>query len=223
MKKFYIFIILIGGLFLGINAYIHQDVFYFIRPTLVIETLHVTNDLDQDGLNDRDDLLEGARKEVKNRTNYKSAYYAGGYPPDDEGVCTDVIWRALKHMGYDLKAYMDEDIKKHLEDYSRIDKPDPNIDFRRVKNQNVFFKKYAVSLTTSVIPYDKDNLTEWQGGDIVVLKKPDHIAIISDRRGKDGVPYVIHNAYRHPKEEDCLLAWYNDGHIIAHYRFYQVD
>ena len=57
------------------------------------------------------DIVNSARKEVEKRTLYKSAYYDGGYPPDDEGVCTDVIWSGLKGADIMLKDFMDLDIK----------------------------------------------------------------------------------------------------------------
>ena len=40
-------------------------------------------------------------------SHYQSKYYAGGYPDDGLGVCTDVIWQALQAAGYDLKALVD--------------------------------------------------------------------------------------------------------------------
>ncbi|WP_273327183.1 DUF1287 domain-containing protein [Vallitalea guaymasensis] len=205
------------------NKYKHDDVFYVFRPSINIETISCVNDLDKDGLNDQADIIEGAKKEVKNHTKYKSGYYAGGYPPQDEGVCTDVIWRALDNAGYILKDNMDKDIELNPDDYPRIDKIDTNIDFRRVKNQYVFMKKYMTNLPIEVIPYDKNNLTQWQGGDIVILSHPDHIAIISNKRRKDGIPYVIHNAYNYPKEEDRLLKWSDGNNIIGHFRFVNIE
>jgi uncharacterized protein YijF (DUF1287 family) len=82
-----------------------------------------------------------------------------------------------------------------------------------------FFEKYATSLTKVVKPYNKRNLYEWQAGDIVVLRKSEHVAIISDKRRKDGVPYVLHNASTYAKEEDMLVRWSRNGRIIGHYRF----
>ena len=36
------------------------------------------------------------------------------------------------------------------------------------------------------------NLYQWQAGDIVTYDYPhEHIAIVSDKRGKDGVPYIL--------------------------------
>jgi uncharacterized protein YijF (DUF1287 family) len=189
-----------------------------LKPGIEVEKTVVNSDRDNDGISDLDDIVEGARKEIQNRSEYKSAYYAGGYPPSNEGVCTDVIWRALKNAGYDFKSSIDKDIELNLKDYAdSVKNPDPNIDFRRVKNQHVFLKKYAINLTIDVNPFDKSNLVQWQGGDIVIL--PEHIAIISDKRRKDGVPYIIHNGYDYPREEDLLLRWARDKRILGHFRF----
>lgn len=201
----------------GYNKYKHDDIFYLFRPSISIETINCVSDIDGDGIDDQADIIQGARLEIKNHTKYKSNYYAGGYPPENEGVCTDVIWRALKNAGYSLKENMDKDIQSNKEDYFRIDKIDANIDFRRVQNQYVFLKKYMINLTTEIIPNDRENLVEWQGGDIVVLTN--HIAIVSDKRRKDGVPYIIHNSYNYPKEQDKLLGWKDDNIIIGHFRF----
>ena len=60
------------------------------------------------------DIVQGARIDAENKPNYRSAYYAGGYPPDDEGVCTDVVWRALKNAGHTLKDMVDADITANV-------------------------------------------------------------------------------------------------------------
>ncbi|MCT4541994.1 MAG: DUF1287 domain-containing protein [Vallitalea sp.] len=222
--KLIIFLVLILTISLGVfNVIKHNDVFYTFRPSIKVETLVCTNDLDSDGINDQKDILEGAREEIKNHTRYKSEYYSGGYPPEGEGVCTDVIWRAFQNAGYSLKNNMDKDIILNVNDYPRIDKIDSNIDFRRVRNQLVFLKKYMTNLTTDIVPYDIDILKEWQGGDIVVLAHPYHIAIISDKRRKDGIPYIIHNSYDFPREEDKLIIWSRKDMIIGHFRFKNVE
>lgn len=196
-----------------------------IAPVKKVEVpkIAVNSDKDNDGVLDLDDIVQGARKEAVSKTKYKDSYYSGGYPPDNEGVCTDVVWRALKNAGYDFKTMIDEDIKKNAKDYPAVNgKPDPNIDFRRVKNLYVFFSKYADSLTLELKPYDVDNLKEWQGGDIVIFKKPiEHVAIISDKRRPDGVPYVIHNSSTYAKEQDCLQLMMPN--IIGHFRFPKTD
>lgn len=227
MKKFKLATILIVITVVcipSISYYLYRDPLYLFKPTLEVECIKVMSDLDGDGINDMKDIVEGARKEIENNTKYMSNYYSGGYPPDSEGVCTDVIWRALKNAGFNLKQRMDSDIKENLDNYYRIDKIDPNIDFRRVPNQYIYFKRKMKNMTTEVIPNDKDNLKLWQPGDIVVLtnekhKRLSHIAIISDRRRKDGVPYIIHNSYRKPSEDDLLMYWYNNDLIRGHFRF----
>jgi uncharacterized protein len=212
-------VVFLSIIFFSLNKYFYQDFFYFMKSPVKIDNLVIEKDMDMDGVLDLRDIVEGARREADNKTKYLSNYYEGGYPPDNEGVCTDVVIRALKNAGYDLKSAMDQDIKTNLKMYKNINKPDTNIDFRRVKNQFVFFSDNTVSLTTKVKPFDKENMSEWQNGDIVVLKKADHVAIISDKRRKDGVPYVIHNTYPYARENDKLMRWYLQGRIIGHFRY----
>ena len=116
---------------------------------------------------------------------YKSRYYETGYPDDGYGVCTDVVAYALKNAGYDLQELVDADIREQPQDYM-VEEPDANIDFRRVRNLKVFFAHTAAALTTDV-----SEIEEWQGGDIVIFER--HIGIVSDRRNKNGVPYIIHH------------------------------
>lgn len=176
-------------------------------------------DSNKNGIYDCLDIVQAARKEADNKTIYKDAYYSGGYPPENEGVCTDVIWRGLKGMGVDLKPLVDKDIKNNLAAYPRVNgKPDPNIDFRRVKNLDTFFKRNALSVTKELKPFEPDNLKEWQPGDIVIIMEPfEHIAIVSDKRGSNGVPEVIHNTTPHAVESSSLNYW--APYIYAHYRW----
>lgn len=191
--------------------------------SIKVEKIIIESDKDNDGKYDLDDIVEGARLEAERKPVYRSAYYKGGYPPDTEGVCTDVVWRAFKNAGYNLKEMVDKDIKNNTRLYPRVNgKPDPNIDFRRVPNLNVFFKRHAQSLTLELKPYDSENLKQWQGGDIVVFGNPsEHIGIISDKRRSDGIPYLIHNSGPYAREADDLLWWYPK--IIGHYRFPKLD
>ena len=164
-------------------------------------------DYDKDGIDDYTDILEGARKFVSQKPAYKSKYYKGGYPNDEYAVCTDVFWYALKNAGYSFKDMIDKDISLDKESYN-IDKVDSNIDFRRVKNIKVFLDKYTEKLTL-----DAEEIEKWQPGDIVVYKN--HIAIISDKRNKDGEPYIIHHSGNLKYEENALTK----RNIIGHYRF----
>lgn len=190
-----------------------------LKPSLSIERVFSGCDKDKDGLDDLADLVEGGRAEVERQPRYASAYYRGGYPPEEEGVCTDVIWRAFKDAGYDLKEMIDEDIRINMDKYPRVNgKPDPNIDFRRVPNQVSFFRNHSQTLTTEIIPGNEENLALWQGGDIVVYGAPLwHIGIVSDRRRADGVPLLIHNGGPYPSESDILLSW--PSPLVYHFRF----
>ncbi|MFK7780574.1 MAG: DUF1287 domain-containing protein [Candidatus Gracilibacteria bacterium] len=193
-----------------------------LKSYLKVKNIIVTSDIDKDGINDIDDILEGARNEVNNKTNYKSAYYTGGFPPENEGVCTDVIWRAFMNAGIDLKSLIDNDIKNNISKYKRVEgKPDPNIDFRRVPNLDVFMQRKTTSLTIEIIPGNIENLKHWQPGDIVTFDKPkNHTAIISNKRNKEGVPYIIHNSAPFPREDDWLVYWdENVSEIMGHYRW----
>lgn len=175
-----------------------------------IETIKSSVDFDGDGIDDYTDIMLGARIDAKNHPKYDGAYYDGGYPPEEIGVCSDVVWRAFKNAGYCLKDMVDEDIAERVEEYPRVDKPDPNIDFRRVKNLRVYFEKYAISLTTDI-----DQIEEWQAGDIVIFGADKHIGIVSDKRNKDGQPYILHNGGQPNREEDYLKR----SEVTGHYRF----
>ncbi|MHB8097024.1 MAG: DUF1287 domain-containing protein, partial [Erysipelotrichaceae bacterium] len=159
-------------------------------------------------------LILGARKDAIAMPAYISAYYSGGYPPDNEGTCTDLVWRAFKEAGILLKDLVDEDIKNNRSNYSHIQFRDPNIDFRRVQNLTVYFKNNAEVLTTDI--YDT---SEWKAGDIVVFGKDEHIGIVSDIRNDNDIPYLIHNNDQPLREEDRLEYGYYTMGITGHYRF----
>ena len=197
------------------------DLSGLVEQRCAVEKVVLAVDKDGDGIYDLDDIVQGARKDLEAKPAYKDAYYAGGYPPENEGVCTDVIWRALQNAGYDLKGMMDRDIQEHPEDYPRVDgNPEPNIDFRRVPNQESFFKKYADRLTAEIKPWDPENLKHWQGGDIVVFGPPyDHVGVVSDKRRADGVPLLIHNAGPCTREDNGMLTW--PSKLEYHFRFPQ--
>ncbi|RII34748.1 DUF1287 domain-containing protein [Clostridium chromiireducens] len=175
-------------------------------------------DKNENGIADPIDIVNSARKEAEQETVYKDAYYVGGYPPDGEGVCTDVIWRGFKGINVSIKDLIDKDIKENMAQYKGVNgKPDPNIDFRRVLNQDVFFKKNCINLTTEFKEGDINNLKEWQPGDIIVfIEGYEHIGIISDKRDEDGIPFVIHNS--HPHASEAKLSWFHNP-IHGHYRW----
>lgn len=166
-------------------------------------------DFDNDGIDDETDILESTKKYLATKPKYKSKYYIGGYPNDNYGVCTDVVSFGLKGAGYDLKKLVNEDINNHKELYG-IDVIDENIDFRRVKNLKIYFENNAIKLTNDI--YDISN---WQGGDIVIFNN--HIGIVSDKRNKKGIAFVLHHAnpYQLYYEEDILTQRKD---IVGHYK-----
>ena len=174
-----------------------------------IKTYISKTDKDNDGIDDQTDILNNVRDYIKTNPKYKSKYYATGYPNDEYGVCTDVVAFGLKGAGYDLMNLVNEHIKTNRNLYD-IDVIDKNIDFRRVQNLKIYLDNNAIILTTDI-----NKIKEWQGGDIVVFKN--HIGIVSDKRNKKGISFIIHHAnpYQRYYEEDILE--YRDD-IVGHYR-----
>jgi len=165
-------------------------------------------DFNSNGVDDYTDILIGARRDAENRPRYDASWFSGGYPPEDAGVCTDLVWRAFKHAGYDLKAMVDKDIAANIALYPRVEgRPDPHIDFRRTANLLVFFQRHAQSLTT-----DTAQPEQWQPGDIVTFGTW-HSAIVSDKRNADGLPFILHNMGQPNREEDALANWEISGHF----------
>lgn len=220
MKKvieriFIIFVIIIVALILAVLSYFLMQKYKkaYTAEDFGIQIIYSKKDYNNNGVDDYTDILLGARQDAINHPTYKSAYYSGGYPPENEGVCTDVVWRAFKNAGYLLKDMIDGDIKKNVDEYPAVNgKPDPNIDFRRVRNLKIYLKKICYTLTN-----DLEKIEEWQPGDIVIFGNS-HIGIISDKRNKKGIPYLIHNGAQPLREEDALELWNSQNPITAHYR-----
>lgn len=82
-----------------------------------IETYRSQHDEDGDGIDDQTDILQSTWAYLDTQPKYQSKYYAGGYPDDDHGVCTDVVAQGLKGAGYDLMQLVDEDIQHSPEAY----------------------------------------------------------------------------------------------------------
>ena len=197
---------LLGYLLYYFNFIPHRK---YTNEDFNIKTYVSSIDKDNDGIDDQTDILINTRKYIATKPKYKSKYYGTGYPDDNYGVCTDVVAFALKDAGYDLRDLVNNHVKENRNLYD-IDVIDKNIDFRRVLNLKTYFDYNAISLTTDVL-----RIEEWQGGDIVVFKR--HIGIVSDKRNRKGINFVIHHAnpYQRYYEEDILE---NRDDIIGHYR-----
>lgn len=150
---------------------------------------------------------------------YKSIPYPNGDVPIETGVCTDVIIRAYRALGFDLQKLVHEDMKKHFSKYPKIwgmTRTDRNIDHRRVPNLEVFFARHGKKLPVTKNPAD------YKTGDIVTwnLAHPSrslpHIGIISDKLSDDGkTPLVVHNIGGGAQVEDMLFNY----KITGHYRY----
>ena len=199
-------LLILGYLLYYFNFIPHRK---YTNDDFNIKTYVSRIDKDNDGIDDQTDILINTRKYIATKPKYKSKYYGTGYPDDNYGVCTDVVAFALKDAGYDLRELVNNHVKENRDLYD-IDVIDKNIDFRRVLNLKTYFDYNAISLTTDVL-----RIEEWQGGDIVVFKR--HIGIVSDKRNRKGINFVIHHAnpYQRYYEEDILE---NRDDIIGHYR-----
>lgn len=217
MKK-KILIILLVIFLLGILAFIGFKIYTgkignktkYDNSYFGIETYKSKIDKDNDGIDDQTDILNNVRNYIATEPKYESKYYAGGYPDDGYGVCTDVVAFGLRDAGYDLRELVNEDIKNNLDKYS-IEVRDKNIDYRRVKNLLIYFQNNSINLTTNI-----NDIKDWQGGDVVVFST--HIGIVSNKRNKKGIPYVIHHErpYQEEYEEDILNSRKSD--IKGHFR-----
>ena len=183
--------------------------------TVPLPIVQSATDYNANGIDDTTDIVDGARKDAQAEPAYDDGYYAGGYPPADRGACTDLVWRAFREAGYDLKAMVDADVAAHPQAYRAVaSTPDPNIDFRRTGVLDVFFKRYGQSLTT-----DPTDHAQWQPGDIVTFETTKHIAVVSDRASRvTGTPYLLHNMGVPGRDNDYLDAP-NRMAVSGHYRF----
>lgn len=215
MKKeiiiFLIVIIVIVGICIILYKFNIIPHKYYYNKDFNIETYISSIDKDNDGIDDQTDILNNVRNYIATKPKYKSKYYGTGYPDDEYGVCVDVVAFGLKDAGYDLMELVNEDVKNNRENYN-IEIIDKNIDFRRVGNLNIYFKNNSISLTT-----DLKKIEEWQGGDIIVFK--DHIGIVSDKRNRKGIPFLIHHmGVTQINYEEDVLELYGQDYIIGHYR-----
>ena len=214
MKKYKILlVVIITMLTIGIiyTLYIFNIIPHkkYTNSDFNIDTYISSIDKDNDGIDDQTDILNNVREYIKTKPKYKSKYYSTGYSNDEYGVCSDVVAFGLLNAGYNLMELVNEDIINNKDQYN-IEVVDKNIDFRRVRNLKIYFERNSINLTTDI-----NDISSWQGGDIVVFKN--HIGIVSDKRNRKGISFIIHHAnpYQIYYEED-ILEHRND--IVGHYR-----
>jgi uncharacterized protein YijF (DUF1287 family) len=171
-------------------------------------------DADDDGIPDALDVQIGAEKAALNADHYDGRYQRIDYPDGDVpraiGVCSDVVIRALRNAGYDLQREVHEDIVRAPSAYPWLQKPDPNIDHRRVKVLLRYCERHLDARSTQL----QDARDPLRPGDIVFMDTfPDrpgaeHVGIVSSVRAANGWPLVINNwtdgTVTKPME---LLSW----------------
>jgi uncharacterized protein YijF (DUF1287 family) len=167
------------------------------------------------------DIVTAAQAQVGVTLRYDPAYralkYPGGDLPQDRGVCTDVVVRALRTARkLDLQKLVHEDIAANWSAYPHqrrwnLDKPDPNIDHRRVPNLMTYLRRagYARQPSRDAATYLPGDIVAWHLGRGIL-----HIGIVSDFKTAGGTPLVIHNIGAGAREEDILFRYT----IIGQYR-----
>jgi len=199
-----------------------------------LDELPVKTDRNHNGNNDSKDILIGAKKQLeikaKNifiKESNESNYYKGGDPPAEWALNTDIIARAFKEAGFDLRTLINEDITNNFKEYPvkaiwNQNVPDIDIDYRRIQNMEVFFIRNAASLTLKFDPANEENLNSWLPGDVVFFDMDkdgysDNVGIVSDSTTRNGTPKIIYN-YIDPgytTEADIL----GSTKITGHYRY----
>jgi uncharacterized protein len=199
-----------------------------------MDNIGITSDRDNDGINDQKDILLGAKKQVDigakniyNQGSNQSNYYNGGDPPPNLAICTDIIARAFSEAGFSLRDLVNEDIVKNFNSYPLRqiwgqNVADPNIDYRRIQNMEIFFRRNANVLLTNFNSSDYENLEAWLPGDVVFFDMDkdgysDNAGILSDKTARSGVLKVIYN-YTDPGytvEKDIL----GKVKITGHFRY----
>ena len=167
------------------------------------------------------DIVAAAQAQVGVTLRYDPSYrklkYPGGDVPMERGVCTDVVVRALRvARGMDLQKLLHEDLAAHWDAYPHqrrwnLDKPDSNIDHRRVPNLMTYIQRAGYGRKPSRDPatYLPGDIVAWDLGRGIL-----HIGIVSSLATADGVPLVVHNIGAGAREEDILFRYT----IIGQYR-----
>lgn len=143
---------------------------------------------------------------------YDPSYYKITYPNGDVpsgGACTDLVTRVLRKNKMDLQQLIHEDMVSNFSAYPKnwgLNKPDANIDHRRVPNIMTYFKRkqYDVSITASGKDYLPGDIVCW-----VLSPGINHIGIVLENQD------VFHNMGPTSRIESGFLFSHK---IIGHYR-----
>ena len=164
-------------------------------------------------------LVNAAKQQTLKKVTYDGRYFTIPYPngdiPDSLGVCTDVIIRAYRQVGFDLQKLVHEDMKRNFAVYKKKRNSlviDRNIDHRRVPNLETYFMRFGKQLSNST------SAADYLPGDIVCWDiAAGHIGIVSNCYSEQDSTRlkVVHNIGLGPKMEDYLFK----ATITGHYRF----
>lgn len=157
------------------------------------------HDHDGDGIPDPLDVLIGAKKTVLNGAAYTEGWtdiptYPNGDVPRTQGVCTDVIVRAVRNAGIDLQKELHEDIRRARAVYPK-NAGNWQIDQRRVLTLLPYFQRHWSKRSARL----DDPADPLRPGDVIFMDTfprksgPDHIGIVSDTIGESGLPLVVNN------------------------------
>lgn len=192
---------------------------WFPLLALVLSAVPRVAAADPPGAPDPALIVTRARLEVERKVTYDAAWfpiaYPNGDPQPDKGVCTDVVIRSYRTVGFDFQKAIHEDILAAPRAYTTVTKPDASIDHRRVSPMLVYLQRHGRALTKTF-----EDPSEWKPGDIVVWSfkpcpkcNPGHVGIVSDKKGPRGLPLILHNIGPAPSEDDWLDAWTVLGHF----------
>jgi len=159
-------------------------------------------------------LAAAAQAQIGVTRLYDPAYvrlaYPGGDVSDERGVCSDVVVRAFRRVGWDLQVVVHEDMAGHMAVYPTrwgMRRPDANIDHRRVLNLMTWFARqgWTVPISTVSQDYRAGDIVAWDlGGGLT------HIGVVvPDGQGR---PHIVHNIGQGAQDEDVLFAWPQIGH-----------
>ena len=163
-----------------------------------------------------DAAIELTNKSVIYNGDYYSIPYPNGDVPDGIGVCTDVVIRTYRSVGLDLQKEVHEDMEANFELYPQRlghNKPDSNIDHRRVPNLMTYFKRQGaeIPITNKGEDYIPGDIVSWNlGGGL------NHIGVVVNKKSNDNRRFmIVHNIGEGQVLEDCLFNYT----ITGHYRF----